>query len=76
MAEKLLDATGLGSPFPELKAARVLHSMNPGETLELLSTDPASRENVPALCQSAGHQLLDSSQINGNIFRFVIKRAS
>ena len=74
MAEKLLDATGLGCPFPELKAAKVLYGMAPGETLELLSSDPASIENVAALCRSAGHELLDSSQINSHIFRFVIKR--
>lgn len=75
MAEKLLDATGLGCPFPELKAAKALREMGPGQTLELLSSDPASLENVPAFCQSAGHQLLDSSRIDGGIFRFVIKRA-
>ena len=74
MAEKLLDATGLSCPFPVLKALKALRDMHPGQTLELLSTDPASLQSVPAFCQSAGHELLDCSPLDGGVYRFVIKR--
>ena len=73
MAEKLLDATGLSCPLPVLKARKALREMARGQTLEVLTTDPGALEDMPAFCQSAGHELLDSSQVEGNIHRFVIK---
>jgi tRNA 2-thiouridine synthesizing protein A len=75
MAEKILDATGLSCPLPVLKARKALREMAPGQTLELLATDPAALDDVPAFCQSAGHELLGSSKIEGNVYRFVIKNA-
>lgn len=73
MAEKLLDVTGLSCPLPVLKARRTLQQMSPGQTLEVLATDPGSLEDFPAFCQSGGHELLDSSTVDGNVYRFVIK---
>ena len=55
MAEKILDATGLSCPLPILKASKALRSMAPGQTLELLTTDPGARDDVPDFCKSAGH---------------------
>ena len=75
MAEKILDATGLSCPLPVLKARKALHNMAPGQTLELLSTDPGALYDIPAFCESAGHELLDTSEIEGNVYRFVIKNA-
>ncbi len=73
MAERVLDATALSCPLPILKARKVLREMAPGQTLEVLSTDPVAVEDFPAFCQTSGHTLLDSSQIEGNVYRFVIK---
>lgn len=73
MAEKTLDATGLSCPLPILKASKALRSMAPGQTLELLTTDPGALDDVPDFCASAGHELLDTSEIEGNVYRFVIK---
>jgi tRNA 2-thiouridine synthesizing protein A len=75
MAEKMLDATGLSCPLPVLKARKALRDMAPGQTLELLATDPGALDEVPAFCDSVGHELLDTSTIEGNIYRFVIKKA-
>lgn len=74
MAEELLDVTGLSCPLPTLKASKKLQQMTPGQTLEVLTSDPASLEDLPLFCQSAGHELLDSSKINGSTYRFVIKK--
>ena len=73
MAEKFLDATGLSCPLPVLKARRVLRDMAPGQTLEVLATDPGALEDFPLFCKSAGHELLDVSIIEGDVCRFVIK---
>jgi tRNA 2-thiouridine synthesizing protein A len=73
MAEKLLDATGLSCPLPVLKARKALRDMAPGQTLEVLVTDPGAVEDFPVFCQSSGHELLESSILEGNLYRFVIK---
>ena len=73
MAEKMLDATGLSCPLPILKASKALRSMAPGQTLELLTSDPGALEDVPDFCKSAGHELLGASAIEGNVHRFLIK---
>ena len=75
MAEKMLDVTGLSCPLPVLKARKALREMEPGQTLELLVTDPGALDDIPDFCQSAGHELLDTSKIEGNVYRFVIKNA-
>lgn len=72
MAEVMLDARGLSCPLPILKAQKALRSMFPGQTLEVLSNDPASPENFQDFCASSGHTLLEVSNIEGNIYRFVI----
>ena len=73
MAEKILDVTGLGCPLPVLKARRILRDMAPGQTLEVLATDPATLEDFPIFCKSTGHVLLDISRVEGDVLRFVIK---
>lgn len=73
MAEKLLDVTGLSCPLPILKARKVLREMAPGQTLEVLATDPRSAADFPDFCEDAGHTLLDTSTLEGNVYRFVIR---
>lgn len=53
-----LDATGLTCPLPVLKARKALIEMQPGDRLELISTDAASALDVPVFCHQAGHALL------------------
>lgn len=74
MAEKMLDVTGLSCPLPILKARKTLRDMTSGQTLEVLATDPASVEDFPIFCSVGGHQLLDSSTVEGGVYRFVIKK--
>lgn len=74
MAEKTLDATGLSCPLPVLKARKALQSMSAGQTLEVLATDPGAVEDFAAFCETAEHELLESETVEGNRYRFVIKK--
>jgi tRNA 2-thiouridine synthesizing protein A len=76
MAEKILDATGLSCPLPILKASKALRAMETGQTLELLANDPSSKDDVPDFCQSAGHQLLETSELERKVYRFVIRKGN
>jgi len=73
MADRTLDATGLSCPLPVLKARKALREMAVGQTLEVLTTDPGALEDIPQFCASAGHILLESSTIEGDVYRFVIR---
>lgn len=76
MAEKILDATGLSCPLPILKASKALRAMEAGQTLELLANDPGAKDDVPDFCQSAGHQLLETSELERKVYRFVIRKGT
>lgn len=74
MATQTLDTKGLNCPLPILRAKKTLGNMSPGDTLEVLSTDPGAAKDFEALCRATGHELLESST-EGDVFRFLLKKA-
>lgn len=70
----LLDATGLKCPLPVLKAKKALKTLSPGETLEVLATDPGAPADFRAFCEATGHTL-ERSDETGDAFVFMIRKA-
>ena len=54
-----LDTSGLLCPLPVYKAALALKSLQSGEILELICTDPGSLADIPAFTRQRGDTLLD-----------------
>lgn len=75
MADQTLDTKGLNCPLPILKAKKALSAMGPGETLEILSTDPGSVKDFEAFCRTTGNELVEHDE-GGGTYRFVLKRAA
>jgi tRNA 2-thiouridine synthesizing protein A len=75
MADVIIDARGLSCPLPVLKARKALRDLPPGATVEVLSTDPGGVEDFPSFCDAAGHELLETTQVD-DAFRFVIKKGA
>ena len=73
MADQTLDAKGLNCPLPILKAKKALTAMPAGATLEILATDPGAVKDFAAFCRTTGHDLVEQS-VDGNVYRFVLKR--
>jgi tRNA 2-thiouridine synthesizing protein A len=73
MADHTLDAKGLNCPLPILKARKALKDVGPGETLEIISTDPGSVADFQAFCRQTGNELLESTNDDSE-FRFLIRR--
>lgn len=72
-----LDARGLYCPEPVMLLHRKVRELAPGETLELLATDPSTTRDVPKFCHFLGHELLDSSEDeDGENFRYVIRKSA
>ncbi len=74
MADKVLDAKGLNCPLPILKSKKALKDMEPGQTLEVLSTDPGSVADFQAFSRTTGNELVEHSE-DGGVYTFLIKKA-
>jgi tRNA 2-thiouridine synthesizing protein A len=56
-----IDAIGLLCPLPVLKARKALLSMQAGQVLRLVASDPAAVIDVPHFCNESGHVLVSQS---------------
>ncbi|MEA1987247.1 MAG: sulfurtransferase TusA family protein [Candidatus Marinimicrobia bacterium] len=72
-ADKKLDCSGLSCPMPIMKLAGTMKKMNSGEILEMIGTDPGSKEDVPAWCEKTGNEFLERTEEGGS-FIFYIKK--
>lgn len=70
----ILDTKGFNCPIPVLKARRAMRSLEAGDELTLLATDPASMIDVPHFCNTTGHELIDSTEEDG-VFTYRIRKA-
>ena len=73
--DQTLDCKGLSCPMPMLKVAKAMKGLKSGEVLEILGTDPGTKSDLPRWCNKTGNELLDASDLEGGIFRFVIKKS-
>ena len=69
-----LDLKGLSCPLPIAKTAQAIRSMNPGELIEALATDPGSVPDFAAWCETTGNELVEHTAVDG-VYRFVIRKA-
>jgi NADPH-dependent 2,4-dienoyl-CoA reductase/sulfur reductase-like enzyme/peroxiredoxin family protein/TusA-related sulfurtransferase/rhodanese-related sulfurtransferase len=72
---KEVDACGLQCPGPIMQLSRSLEEVQPGEAIAITSTDPGFLADVPAWCNSTGHQLDALEPANG-AYRAVITKQS
>jgi tRNA 2-thiouridine synthesizing protein A len=57
-----LDTSGLLCPLPVYKASLALGRLSKGEVLHLITTDPGSLEDIPALARQRGDILLGAER--------------
>ncbi len=74
MADQVLDTRGLNCPLPILRAKKALQSLEGGNTLEILSTDPGSVADFAAFCRTTGNELLEQNEVDG-IYTYLIRKA-
>ena len=69
----IYDLKGLNCPLPALKAKKRLQGMRPAERIWLETTDPLAVIDIPALCNEAGHRLIETTALDG-FTRFLVER--
>lgn len=70
---KTLDAKNLSCPLPILKTKKAIDSIEIGEYLEVLATDPGSVTDFEAWSRSTGNEIADQS-VDGDVYRYIIKK--
>ncbi len=68
-----LDACGLNCPLPILRAKKSLSSLDSGQVLRIIATDPGSVKDFEAFAKQTGNELLESSE-DGGKFYFLVKK--
>ena len=71
-ADETLDCRGLSCPMPILKTKKAMGKMASGQILELLSSDPGTKNDLPKFTDRSGHEFLGEKEDQG-FTRFYIK---
>lgn len=72
-ADHTLDAKGLSCPMPLLRTKKEIGKISSGQVLEVMGTDPGSRNDLPGWCEKSGHEFLGEKEGDG-FFSFFIKK--
>ncbi len=67
-----LDCRGMYCPMPIVKLKKATKTMESGQVLRLVATDPGSKRDLPAWAKKTGSEILESNEESGE-FVFVIK---
>ncbi|KZX61208.1 MULTISPECIES: sulfurtransferase TusA family protein [unclassified Alcanivorax] len=68
-----IDASSLQCPMPLLKTRQALRHLKPGQLLEVIATDVASADDIPAYLRQSCHELVRMGENKGH-YAFVIRR--
>jgi tRNA 2-thiouridine synthesizing protein A len=68
-----LDCKGVLCPIPVIKLSKAIKTIQVGEVLELLATDPGSVPDMEGFQNQTGHQIVASEQQSG-VYRFLVRR--
>lgn len=69
-----LDVRGLVCPLPILRTKKQLVNMKSGKILKIVATDPGAVIDFQVFAEQTGHQLLNSTETDGELLFFLQKR--
>ena len=67
-----LDCTGMHCPMPIVKLKKATKTLQTGQIIKLIATDPGSNRDVPAWANKTGAEVLEATE-NGDEHVFIIK---
>ena len=73
-ADKVIDARGAACPGPLLEAKKGMATVPLGAVIEVMSTDPVTKNDISAWSAKVGHEFLGSLAADGYDRVFVIRR--
>lgn len=73
-ASKIVDARGSACPGPLLEAKKGIGQVKVGEVLEIKSSDPGTRSDIPAWAKKVGHDYMGFLEAEGHDRLFVTRK--
>ncbi len=72
-AQHKLDALGLRCPEPVMMVRKTVRQMAAGETLLIITDDPATTRDIPSFCEFMDHTLI-ASETTQIPYQYLIKK--
>ena len=67
MSHEILDARRLLCPMPVIRAQDKIETLQSGDTVSVVCTDPGAKNDIPAWCRINGHKVLDITSEHDDI---------
>lgn len=67
MSHHELDARRLLCPLPVIRAQDKAKTLNRGDTLTVICTDPGALLDIPAWCKINGHKVINASTVDKEV---------
>ena len=71
---KTVDARGLSCPMPIVKSMQALKKIRVGQVLEILTTDPGSKRDIPIWATATKQDLISFEERGPEDYKFLVKR--
>ncbi|OOZ41277.1 preprotein translocase subunit TatC [Solemya pervernicosa gill symbiont] len=68
-----VDARGLNCPLPILRMKKAMGSVESGDVVKMVATDPGSVKDMEAFCTQTGNELIETAEESG-AFAFLVKK--
>ena len=73
-SKESLDLTGLACPMPIVKVSKAMKTLESGEVIDALTSDPGAITDFPAWGRTSGNEIV-KTQAEGDNTRFYIKKS-
>ena len=73
-AAKVVDARGTACPGPLLEAKKAIGTVSVGQTIEVWSGDPSTKNDLPKWAAKVGHEFLGAIEAEGYDRMFLVRR--
>jgi len=70
-----LNLKGLLCPLPVVKISQAIKTIEVGEMIEAIASDPGVLADIPAWARSSGNELVSMTKLADREYQFVVKRA-
>ena len=72
--DKVVDARGMACPGPLLEAKKAIGTIQVGQTVEVRSGDPSTKNDIPTWAAKVGHEYLGAAAGDGYDRIFIRRR--
>ena len=72
--DQTLDVRGMSCPMPLLKAKKAIETLGPGQVLEVVGTDPGSKNDFSSWAEKTGNDYLGYEEPSAGQFKHYLRK--